>query len=164
MKKTIMKKTIMIKTIAMLLSILLIVSFAVVCVNQGPSTGNNEETGEYVIQNGKTQYQVVYPHDASSDIVLAISELNLFMNEATGVKFNAVPDTSVTYTANSRYISIGDTSLIEVAGVEFSDKLSSSGTHIITKDKSLFLYGETELLVTRQYAFSRVSYPLKTEK
>ena len=147
------------KIIATLLSLLMVASFAVGCKGEDStgSTGNSDstssssassneavETGDYIIQNGKTQYQIVYPEGAGSNIITAISELNLFMSEATGVKFTAVPDTGVTYSADSRYISIGNTALVEQAGVDFSDELAASGTHLITKDKTVFLYGETE--------------------
>ena len=149
------------KMLAMILSILMIGSFAVGCNSKSNadntdiidsssdslSSSEEEEVvpGEFIIHNGTTQYQVVYPEGSGADITIAVSELNLFMSEATGVKFEAVPDSSVTYTADSRYISIGNTNLIEAAGVEFSDQLRSAGTHLVTKDKSVFLYGETEL-------------------
>lgn len=148
------------KMIAMLLSLLTVASFAVGCnTNDSASNsvgGNTSETdsssesaipvtGDNIVENGATEYQIVYPEGAGSNIVTAISEMNLFMQEATGVKFNAIPDTDVTYSADSRYISIGNTKLIEQAGVDFSDELTSSGTHMLTKDKTLFLYGDTEL-------------------
>lgn len=134
------------KILAVLLSAVMICSFAVGC-NSSPDDSNKEpeQTGEYIIQNGTTEYKVVYPENSGTDITIAISELNSFMKEATGVEFTAVPDASVEYTANSRYISVGNTDLIEAAGVQFSDELGSAGTHIVTKDKSVFLYGETEL-------------------
>ena len=146
------------KFIALLLCMLTV--FTVACTNPDNSSSNvtpsddssvsdssqYEGTGNYLIKNGKnTGYKIVVEDDASSDINLAVSELNHFMEEATGVSFDVIGDSQATWSAHAQYISIGRTELMESADITLSTELGNDGTQVVTKNKSLFLTGQTDI-------------------
>ena len=105
-----------------------------------------ESTGNYILKNGQnTGYKIVTPAEMSNDIDTAVSEFNLFFSEATGVTLDVISDLNATWSDTAKYISIGQTSIMEDAGVEIAEGLGTSGTQVVTKDKSLFLTGQTDL-------------------
>ncbi len=101
-------------------------------------------TGEYLIKDSKTDYKIVYASDAETAVMTAISELNTFVSEATnGLKFEAVTDDQVSYSNTSKYISIGQNAFWKDANIALAKDLGADGTQMVTKGKSVFLFGNT---------------------
>lgn len=112
---------------------------------QPDSSSKYEGTGTYLIENGEnTGYKIVVEDDASSEINFAVSELNFFMEEASGVTFEVIKDSQAAWNVNAKYISIGQTKLMDSAGIVLSSELGKDGTQVVTKNKSLFLTGQTD--------------------
>lgn len=105
-----------------------------------------EETGDFIVNKGATEYKILVNKKHTGDINIAVSEFNTFFSEATGVTMDVVyDDGSVEWNDNAKYISIGRTPLMEKAGVTVKSGLGTSGTQMSTKGKSVFLTGETDL-------------------
>lgn len=104
-----------------------------------------EETGKNLLSDGYTEYEVVIPADANVYTRFAAEELQFFFNEATGVKLPIVTDTDRKWTTESKYISIGKTSLASDAGLTTEGKkLGSSGFIMDTEGDSVFILGNTD--------------------
>ena len=124
------------------------------CNNGSASTSENSSSEKEnvvvtkenaLLYQGKTEYKVVIPENADNSITTAINELNLFFEEATGVKFDVITDRGLSYDANSKYISIGNTTLLQGAGIETdNDALFRSGYLLKSQGNSYFLTGRTE--------------------
>jgi hypothetical protein len=53
---------------------------------------NDEDLGFYIIQNGATDYKIVYPKDSSSELTAAINSFKKEVKAATGVSLVSVND------------------------------------------------------------------------
>ena len=104
---------------------------------------NMNETPYYLIENSATDYKVVYPEVHGSYIDIAVKELRTFLGEITpGITIKASSDTGLTHSADAKYISLGDTALLQSAGISVDkEKLGTDGYAIITKDQSVYLVG-----------------------
>ena len=102
-----------------------------------------EETDEYFIKNGKSDYVIVFPTQASSYLTSdAVSELSYFFKQATGITLVSKPDNGLSFNNSDKYISIGDTSLAEQAGITVDrTELSTAGFTIKTVGNSYFIVG-----------------------
>lgn len=102
-----------------------------------------KETQYYLIENSSTEYKVVYPEVRGSYIDTAVKELRTFLGEITpGITIKVSADTGLTHSADAKYISLGDTALLQSAGISVDkEKLGSDGYAIITKDQSVYLVG-----------------------
>ncbi len=99
-------------------------------------------TDKDFIVNGATEYKVVVPEDSDRDDAVAANEFNTFFKEATGISIVSVKDTGLTHTADAKYISIGNTTLLESCGVEVDyDLLGQQGARAFTKDNTIYLCG-----------------------
>ncbi len=129
---------------------------------QGTHVFNAQEvsTEDYFIKDGRSEYKIVLSKNNSSHDSLALEEFNFFMKEATGFTLPFVLDDKVTYSASEKFISIGDTTLIESAGINYDKKaLKSDGCRIITKDKSIFILGaDNGGVVNGVYAFMKIYF------
>ena len=96
-----------------------------------------------LVENGKCDYVIVYDADETDELIkdFAVSEMQYFFEEATGIKLRATDDSKAKYSASSKYISIGNTSVADAAGVAPSGLLTINGVQIVTKDQSVFLQG-----------------------
>ena len=99
------------------------------------------ETGDYILQNGQTQYSLVIPAAADANVMQGASDIMNYFAEATGVTLPIVQDSEVTYTADAKYISLGQTSLLEEAGITLNESLGRDGFQILTKGKTVFISG-----------------------
>ncbi|MFA7435599.1 MAG: DUF4838 domain-containing protein [Bacilli bacterium] len=104
-----------------------------------------EESELKLVENGKTDYVIVYPKNAGKLITItAVEELQYFFGMATGITLEAIDDESLESYSSSKYISIGNTSLLKEANLEINyDELGFSGLKILLKNENLFLYGAT---------------------
>lgn len=98
------------------------------------------KTEEYLVKDGQTAYQVLYPENASSTVLTAVDELVLFFKEATGIALNAVSDAD--YDASAKYLSVGETKLFSSVGLTADEEvLGEQGAQVRTEDKSVFMCG-----------------------
>ena len=122
---------------------------------------------DYLVENGQTEYVLVVPaatktllddHDApktaiadynygnkalfEDQLTVATIEFVSLFKQATGIQLSVVGDNDVEYSAQAKYISLGNTTLFQSAsiGLELS-ALGADGVRIITKDNSIFLLG-----------------------
>lgn len=143
------------KKIIRLLSIILII-FCLCCGCDCSSTQeesgykgvhnyNLTETNDYLVYDGKTDYVVVVPSNASSFIRTASTEFCYLFKMATGIEMKSVVDSSLAngeHLDSNTYISIGETSLLKSTNVTHSlSELSYDGGKIITKGKTIYIIG-----------------------
>lgn len=99
-------------------------------------------TNDYLVRDGKTDYAIVYPENATDRENTAVSELQTYFQAATGITLATISDASAVYSNSARYISVGATSFVEAAGIAVdADVLGQSGARVVTKDYTIFLTG-----------------------
>ena len=96
-----------------------------------------------LVSNGNSEYKIVIPANTTlEEPEYAAKEIVTFIKQATEAEISIVTDEGLTYDASKKYISIGDTNLVEQAGITVNKSaLSVSGYRIITKGNSVFLIG-----------------------
>ncbi len=100
-------------------------------------------TSNKIISGGQTSYVLVLPDERGTYLSKAYAEFNFFMNEAAGIKLDVVFDGGLTYSADSKYISLGDTSVLRASGVSVDyEALGNQGYQIDTEGKSIFISGK----------------------
>ena len=110
------------------------------------------ETEEFMVQDGKTDYRILVSSNFDTHTKMASSELQTFFKQATGINLIIDFETGegITHTADAKYISIGDTKMLESANFNGDDdpnndydkdKLTKDGVRILTKDKTVYLIG-----------------------
>lgn len=99
-------------------------------------------TKDFIV-NGLTEYVIVIPENPSNqETTFGASELQYFLNKATGVEIDIVSDKDLVFDESKKYISLGDTTLIEGSGIVVDkEKLTRSGFRILSKGNSVFLIG-----------------------
>ncbi len=103
-----------------------------------------ETTGVNIIENGASDYQIVIPEEADATTEFAASDLAEFLRLSTGVTLPIITDSGLAYDASAKYISLGQTVLLEQAGITITkEQLGESGYIIKTVDNSLFIAGIT---------------------
>lgn len=104
---------------------------------------NCVETEDYLVRNGRSDYVIVFPAVATSHMNdESVSELLTFFKQATGITLPSKPDTGLTFDEECKYISIGDTSVAQQAGVSVDKTgLGTGGYEIKTINKSIFIAG-----------------------
>ena len=109
---------------------------------EGTHIFNVAESQIDFIKDGKTDYKIVMPQMPSEFELTAIDELLYFFEIATDISLELVSDIEVAYTADSKYISVGDTEYAKAAGVTADyDVLKTGGFRIVTKGQSVILLG-----------------------
>lgn len=94
------------------------------------------------IVNGTSEYKIVYSENTYSEAQYAAEELKTFLKESTGCELPVVSDAGLSYNANAKYISVGETSLLKAAGITVDKAtLGTEGYRIKSKDNSVFLVG-----------------------
>ena len=91
-----------------------------------------------------TEYQIVKPADATATETTAADLLATYLSEATGITFSVISDSSVSsFSGFSKYISVGQTTLLEAAGLGTyaDDNVSGDGYILKTHGASLFIDG-----------------------
>ena len=113
-------------------------------VYQGGKTHTTsvKETDNYIAINGQTDYTIVVPANTSNTTLLAVEELNLFMEKSAGVTFKTILDIGVTVDENSKYIVIGNTTVTKEAGITLDYNTYGNDGYIVkTIGKTVFLGG-----------------------
>lgn len=105
---------------------------------------NYTETDNWLLKNGQTDYVIVIPMTASTEVTYACDELVRYFEEATGVTLKTSVDNNLSHNASNKYISLGDTTLWKTSGLQFdSSKFGEDGVRIMTKDQTIFFQGNT---------------------
>ena len=100
--------------------------------------------GAYLVKNGESSYSVMKPKGASATLNKAAEELVRYFGEATGYTLTVVDDSSgLSHGALQTYISLGETSLYDTAGIEGSFE-KSNGAYIYTKDCNIYITGGSD--------------------
>ena len=111
-------------------------------------------TAYSLIKNGTTEYKILVSEEGKVTYAEAISELQLFFEEATGIRLAVVTSTEA-FNSNAKYISLGNTNAVQTANISIDYKtLGTQGYEIQTVGQSIFvcgakqgvLYGVYELL------------------
>lgn len=99
--------------------------------------------GQYLVNNGETEYKIVIPAESGGLLQVASSDLSRFVSEASGVSIPVVKDSEVT--GEGKFISIGQTTLLQDTDISYSfDELGRDGYKIVTKGDDLYLIGGGE--------------------
>ena len=102
------------------------------------------ETNGYMVENGRTEYTLLVPAKSDSSLTIAEAEFVYFFKEATGIKLNTIkePEAGLSHTAEGKYISLGETKMLQSSGVDVKeDVIGSQGVRIVTKDKTVYITG-----------------------
>ena len=102
------------------------------------------ERDDYLVKNGTTEYQLVIPENAGTYTAFAQSEFVWLFEEATNITISTVTESGdgLTHSESAKYISIGNTKMLESAGLEAkASELGSQGVRIETKDDTIYLFG-----------------------
>lgn len=103
-------------------------------------------TNDFLFKAGKTDYVLIYPENASTDLNLVIEDFVKIFKEATGYTLQTQKDTDCTYSETSKYISVGQNKVFKSAEIQADfDLLNEQGFRIETKGQTIFLYGNSEL-------------------
>jgi len=127
-------------------------------------TGNHvytaDDTDEYVVKDGRTDYVLVLPETYGVDLKTAKDEFIHLFKLATGLAIVAVSDKDLNYDENSKYFSLGNTAVYEKSGLNLDlTNLRNYGARVVTKGKSVFMLSETEAgLVNSVYVFMEVTF------
>lgn len=132
------------------------------CKNKADNDDDNKggEDVKYtqtsLIENGSTDYKIVVNETDGTMSNYAASEINYFFSLASGLEFEKVTDEDLTYDANAKYLSIGDTALATAAGVTYdSAELGDSGYVVKTVGNTVFMLGGRFGVIYAAYEFMR---------
>ena len=129
------------KIISLSLTALMACSFVTACGgNAGQGNGNNAlveveemlpatvaETGKYIVENGTSDYTIVLPMNAEQIVQSAASELQGFIEKASGARLPIENDANYTFSQESKVISLGDTTVWQGCGLELTSDLRQTG-------------------------------------
>ncbi len=100
-------------------------------------------TDQDFIKNGKCDYTLIVPEIASTYIRTAQQEFCYFFKKATGFDMKTATDAGLGgHSANTKYISLGETSLLRSTDIDYSyETLNFDGGKIVTKDSNIYIIG-----------------------
>ena len=122
------------------------------------------DTDEWLVKNGKTDYKLVLPADYSSTLRIARTEFTDLFKDATGISLTVLTDDQAGSATNGKYISLGDTALLQNSGITVdAETLAADGHRIVTKDDDIYLFGgKDEGTVFSVYTFMRLTFNYET--
>lgn len=126
----------------------------------GTHGGEEKETGDYIVKDGKTDYKIVLSQSPLAMESYAANELQTIFLEATGIKLPIVSEQTVT--ASDKFFSVGRTSLFKATG-EIVDKyeLRADGFKLFTKGDDIYLCGGEDtgtLYATYEYLYRALNF------
>ena len=115
---------------------------------RGTHIFNVGTTDKKIIENGVTEYRIVIPKDAGSYVKDAANEIKNILSFATDATFGVMTDEGLDYSENSKYISLGNTSIFRGAGIEIDGELlEGDGFRIVTKGSNIVINGVSDRAV-----------------
>ena len=120
-------------------------------------------TSYKLLSNGQTEYKILVDPQQRPVYAEAISELqNLFLS-ATGVKLEVETDDAIAYDENAKYISLGNTGLLETSGIIVDEEaIGSQGFQLITKGQSIFICGQKRGVLYGVYSMLKTLIDFET--
>ena len=165
------------KITALIMSFLLLGSFTFTACKEDDVASSSSSSSETVsdkeeekveftdyglVTNGKSDYKIVIPENATSAETLAWQELKTYFFTATGANLTVVTDNTVTWSNDAQYLSVGKTKLLSSASVTLDQKaLGENGYMLKTAGKSLFMAGGVEygtLYAVQRFMHDTVDY------
>lgn len=123
------------------------------------------ETSDYLVKNGKSSYKILVPSTSDDQLLYAQSELTTLFKEATGVDLPVVTDDgNVSYSESATYLSLGQNNFWTTAALEADlSGFGRDGVRIMTKGKSVFLFGQTNYsTLYAVYDFLKLNFNFET--
>lgn len=160
-----------VRIVAIVLSVISIVFFALSC--QGcKRSGNSKEswkgvhdytatlTDKAFVKNGATEYILIVPENTSQLISIAKDEFIDLFKAATGISIKLAKDIGLTHDATGKFISLGETTLLETSGLTINKgNLTKDGVRILTKDNNIYLVGGSDYgTINAVYTFMKVTF------
>ena len=103
--------------------------------------GNGNTRAYTMTENGRTEYSVIVPENASDIEKFAADELKFFFKEGTGIELTVQSDKDVN-AASGKYISVGRTSLLESAKISAEESaLGIDGYVVKQSGDDIYLCG-----------------------
>ncbi len=101
-----------------------------------------EQTEEYLLFNGQTEYQILLSPSPTAREQKAAEELCDLFEEGTGVRLSIVLDDNKDFAFDKKYLSIGNTKLVKEAKIECTyEELTQQGFFIKSYKKSILFVG-----------------------
>lgn len=94
-----------------------------------------------LVDNGKTEYTIVYPENYELGEKTAASEFQSYIEKVSGVKIPMVTDNNFTGNEKGKYISIGDTVFFKNSSLS-TDNLNLDGFILKTINEMFFIKGQ----------------------
>ena len=120
------------------------------------------ETEDYIVKDGKTDYQIVIPENADAYALWAAEDLVQYFNQATGLLLNVITESGegLVHNENNKYISIGKTKLSQQVDMDIDFELMEyDGFRIRTFGKSIFIDGyDPHAALYGTYQFLRLAF------
>ncbi len=99
-----------------------------------------EYTNVVLADDGRSDYSIVIPANASDCVANAAQELKRYFSGATGAILNVITDEDITFDRNAKYISLGETTIFDGCGMTVDvNQLNRDGYKIKT-------YGNTVVI------------------
>ena len=130
------------KIISLSVAAFMCVSFFVGCGSNGTKNGNDDvelievesmlpekvaETGEYVVQNGVSEYSIVLPVGADQLLQSVANDMQMFIKSSTGATLPIEYDGAYTFDEAAKCIALGPTTIWEGCGLKITDDLRETG-------------------------------------
>ena len=120
------------------------------------------ERADYLVRNGVTEYSLLLPEVCDTFLDFAVDEFSTLFKRATGVEIKVIRENKegIAHTAEGKYISLGETKMLESSGVAIDyAELGTQGVRIITKDNSVYLVGgSTQGVLYAVYDFMQMVF------
>ncbi len=128
------------KLIKILSLVFIIVLLASCCGVIAYAATTGAQKSQYnIIENGKSNYLIVTPTNADTDLKTAASELVIMMEMSTGVKMESITEDNLGGRTEN-LISLGDTSLLANSGINVADyNIGERGYVLKTIGSNLFV-------------------------
>lgn len=138
------------KLLSLLLAVVLsLTALACGTTPEGPNDPNNpsgpteQKTVATLVDNGKSAYSIIIPADSDECHRHAADELKKYIEQSSGARLPILTDDSLTDSSTTnKYISLGNTTVLEASGITFDYKtLNGDGFFIKTHGSSLLVNG-----------------------
>ncbi len=112
------------------------------------------ETTKNFIKDGVCAYTIVYPSLPTQYETTAVEEFNEIFSMATNLTLPTQRDGGLSHNSSAKYISIGNTSLLESSGIDKElDDLGRDGCKVVTKDNIVYIFGGEEGVIYGVYDY-----------
>ena len=89
-----------------------------------------KETGINLVENGMTDYRIIYEKGASANIMSAASELSSFIEQSSGIAIPYEVDYDEDFDPSNKVISLGNTNIFKQTGLEITEDMHKTGYYL----------------------------------